>query len=565
MATYIINNINDSGANSLRQALTAGGGSGAFDFQGIAGQTITAPTALPDLSGQVTFQGVSVTIDGDLGGVASTFVNGPGTLTLAGTNTFGGTILVFGGELAFSGGSALADTTNVEIYDGTLRILTAETIGGLNGVGGTIALDADFTVNAGGNTVSSVITGSGGFIKAGNAHLTLSGANTYTGATTVSTGVLIVNGSITSATTVAAGATLGGNGTVDAVTVNGTLSAGAFGGAATLQTRNLGFGAGATLEVNLNGTTSGQYDQLRVVGTVTLGGELDVTFLNSFVPTTGDSFVIIDNDGSDAVVGTFTGLAQGAVVTVDGVSLAISYTGGTGNDVTLSYVVPADPTPPVPPNTPTENADFFILPAAGARAFTGGGNDTVLGNDGPDYIQGNAGDDSIGAGAGTDTLMGGQGDDAVSGGQGDDLIFGDLGNDSLAGGQGDDRVQGGQGADLVMGDRGNDTLMGGQGNDVILGGDGADYLSGDLGDDVLTGGAGADVFNFAGGQGRDLVTDFGAGDHIRLSLSQAANFQALASHMTTVGADTVITLGAQTIVVVGVQVSSLSAGDFLFA
>ena len=108
-------------------------------------------------------------------------------------------------------------------------------------------------------------------------------------------------------------------------------------------------------------------------------------------------------------------------------------------------------------------------------------------------------------------------------------------------------------------------MIGGQGNDVIQGGDGADYLSGDLGDDVLTGGAGADIFNFRGGQGRDIVTDFALGDRIWLSTGDATNFQALASKISMVGADTVISLSGQTIVLMGVSSSSLTAQDFAFA
>ena len=44
----------------------------------------------------------------------------------------------------------------------------------------------------------------------------------------------------------------------------------------------------------------------------------------------------------------------------------------------------------------------------------------------------------------------------------------------------------------------------------------------------------------------------------------AANFQALASKISMVGADTVISLSGQTIVLVGVSSSSLTAQDFAF-
>jgi hypothetical protein len=52
----------------------------------------------------------------------------------------------------------------------------------------------------------------------------------------------------------------------------------------------------------------------------------------------GTTFRIIDNDDTDAVVGTFNGLAEGATVRSLGGSqlFRVSYVGGTGNDVTLT-------------------------------------------------------------------------------------------------------------------------------------------------------------------------------------------------------------------------------------
>ena len=45
--------------------------------------------------------------------------------------------------------------------------------------------------------------------------------------------------------------------------------------------------------------------------------------------------IIIQNDGSDTVTGTFNGLAQGATVTVGSFTGRINYFGGDGNDVTI--------------------------------------------------------------------------------------------------------------------------------------------------------------------------------------------------------------------------------------
>jgi hypothetical protein len=54
----------------------------------------------------------------------------------------------------------------------------------------------------------------------------------------------------------------------------------------------------------------------------------------------GDSVIIVNNDGTDAISGTITGLPQGSKFSAGGKLLQISYTGGTGNDVTLTVVTP---------------------------------------------------------------------------------------------------------------------------------------------------------------------------------------------------------------------------------
>ena len=47
----------------------------------------------------------------------------------------------------------------------------------------------------------------------------------------------------------------------------------------------------------------------------------------------------MNNDGSDPIVGTFAGLPQGALLTAAGQTFRINYSGGTGNDVTLTRFV----------------------------------------------------------------------------------------------------------------------------------------------------------------------------------------------------------------------------------
>ncbi|MFN8354756.1 MAG: BspA family leucine-rich repeat surface protein [Spirosomataceae bacterium] len=104
------------------------------------------------------------------------------------------------------------------------------------------------------------------------------------------------------------------------------------------------------LQITINGTTLGDgtgstYTQLKVVGSVNLTG-VDLLFAGSYTPTGGEIFTIVDNDGSDAVTGTFTGLAQGATITNflgSGLNATISYTGGTSNDVIITVNTPPTP------------------------------------------------------------------------------------------------------------------------------------------------------------------------------------------------------------------------------
>jgi hypothetical protein len=97
--------------------------------------------------------------------------------------------------------------------------------------------------------------------------------------------------------------------------------------------------------------TSGTvYDTLKVNGSVSLSGvvlNLEDASAGAYTPSAAQSFTLIDNDGTDAVNGTFTGLAEGATVSVNGVDKKLTYLGGTGNDVAL---VPGNAPPTITSN-----------------------------------------------------------------------------------------------------------------------------------------------------------------------------------------------------------------------
>lgn len=74
-------------------------------------------------------------------------------------------------------------------------------------------------------------------------------------------------------------------------------------------------------------------------------------------------------------------------------------------------------------------------------------------------------------GGGNDTLTGNEAGNLLSAGAGSDMVNGGAGNDAIRGGSGNDILSGSHGLDLVEGGTGNDWIDGGAGGDLLLGGD----------------------------------------------------------------------------------------------
>ncbi len=169
-------------------------------------------------------------------------------------------------------------------------------------------------------------------------------------------------------TSVDSGGILKGTGTVGDLSVfaGGTVAPGHSPGC--LNSGNLTLSG--TFQAELGGTDACTgYDQMKVTGTVDVtDGTLSVSLYNGFKPSKGSSFTIIDNDASDAVVGTFTNMDEGSTFTVGGYVFAISYVGGDGNDVVLTVQdVPATPDTGfmLIKNNPIVSAVVIIAAAAG--------------------------------------------------------------------------------------------------------------------------------------------------------------------------------------------------------
>ena len=191
-----------------------------------------------------------------------------------------------GDGFSFSGASTLTiGRGGVTNYDADRQTISAAlTLGddqywdvGSGGVtAGAIATNGNLLEIAGSGTarITGVVSGSGGIALTGS-RLELTGASTYTGATWVHAGLLVVNGSASasSGVTVDAAAMLGGTGIVAAIGGAGTVAPGASPGILTAPSVDVSAGLDFAFEftgtgspVYGTGTASGN-DVLRLTGT----------------------------------------------------------------------------------------------------------------------------------------------------------------------------------------------------------------------------------------------------------------------------------------------------------
>ena len=396
-------------------------GNGGFDFSGILTNSGGNRTLTNDSTGTVNFSGginlsnnntgrtLTFTGSGDTlvsgiiangGTTAGNLVKtGPGTLTLANTNTYTGTTTVgtaggaSGGTLRLGAAGAISTNTTTIFagqldLDGHNQTIGALTLGGgasgttalVSTGGGTLTLGGNVTYTATNNpngavisgqlglgasnrtftinnstaadpdlTVDAVISGSGGLIKAGTGTLALTAANTYSGGTTLSAGVLTVSddqalgtGTLTlntgtlqstAANTVANTATLGGNVTLQDIDLSGTFTQSGGNRILTLNNANLS----GTLNLSNNNTgrtlttaiASGTTTFSGVIQnggtgagglTKTLGGTLVLSNANTYTgaTTVSGSTLIVQHDSALGSTAGSTTVASGATLQLDG-------------------------------------------------------------------------------------------------------------------------------------------------------------------------------------------------------------------------------------------------------
>ena len=306
-----------SGAGSLAPTsdVNLTSGNSTFDISGITASSETIGS-LAGVAGSnvilgsnnlTTGDSLNTTMAGVISGVGGSLTKqGTDTMTLTGTNTYTGATTISNGTLALSGTGTLAPVTAVSltsaasVFDISALTNGGETVGSLSSV-------ASSNVNLGANnltfgdststTVAGVISGTGGSLtKQGSGTVTLSGANTYTGATDIQAGVVDLTGSLASANVtvesgttlnstnggLATGSTLNNIGTLNLGSVNNTIATlnntGTINGTATLTAANYNLSGGSVVNAPLGtGTVNVGYT---TAGTVTLNNTVAALTIN---------------------------------------------------------------------------------------------------------------------------------------------------------------------------------------------------------------------------------------------------------------------------------------------
>ncbi len=224
-----------------------------------------------------------------------------GTVQLGGATPAGGNAVISDNELAVLGGQLICG----RIFSDTDGIVALRDNGSTPAlVIGEVTGDSASSSTFAGRFVDA--NGPGSVRKIGDGTLTLNNDNLNTGGFEVEEGAIGGSGRVRGTTHVYSGAAIKPGSSAGVFTVQHAI-----------------FDAGSTLEIELGGAAVGsEHDMLYATGDVTLGGTLDLSYINSFVAAPGDSFVVVK---ANSISGQFD-----AINFPDGQTWNVVYNNATG-------------------------------------------------------------------------------------------------------------------------------------------------------------------------------------------------------------------------------------------
>jgi autotransporter-associated beta strand protein len=370
------------GGTSFRNSSTAGNAlirnrAATAAFAQGGGTTSFSDTAT---AGNSTVLNNGGTATGRVGGatVFSSNATAGNAIIVAEGGSNGGT----GGAINFAAQANAGGLAQIKVFgNGKLDItqgpFPGTAIGSLEGTGDVFVGSRILTT--GGNNRSTSFTGliqdssnsSGSLTKVGTGTLTLGGANTYKGTTTINAGRLLVknatgSGTGTSAVVVNSGSALGGTGTITgSITVNSgaILSAGDPATASgSLKTANLTLSSNTIIEIGVG--ASGVHSSLsRTGGTWSFASNQAFTLINSGAEPGVYDNVITGLASDPGTTGSWT-------IMTPGFSGAFTYDGAGNIDLTLTTAPSPAPTPT--PRPRLANIATRLRVETGDNALIGG-------------------------------------------------------------------------------------------------------------------------------------------------------------------------------------------------
>jgi fibronectin-binding autotransporter adhesin len=327
-----------TGATAVLQGTLQIGNGLSGSLAGVSPVTISGGTLALNLAGGAVFAN-NVTNDSLVTTIASGtnvltgIISGSGVLTqngvgrsiLTGANTYTGATTVLRGALQIGDGvsGSIAPASPVTVgTGGTLAVDLANGGTFTNNVANTGLVTA---ISAGTNTVAGIVSGAGAFTQNGTGRSVLTGANTYTGATTVLQGTLQIGNGLIGSISAASPVTITGGTLVLDLAVNGTFA------------NNV---ADAGLVTSISGGANTLSGMISGTGALTQNGT-GLTLLTGANTFTGPTTVL---QGTLQVGNGRSGsIAASSPVTVAGGTLALDLANGAtfGNNVANAGLVTA--------------------------------------------------------------------------------------------------------------------------------------------------------------------------------------------------------------------------------